>query len=56
MTREEAEAFEAMPAFAAILAMRDWDDKAKVSFPVHRGHQITITCETNRVRILKIGN
>ena len=30
MTREEAEAFEALPAFSAILAMRDWDDKAKV--------------------------
>ena len=35
MTREEAEAFEALPAFAAILAMRDWDDKAKVSFLGH---------------------
>ena len=33
MTKEEAEAFEALPSFAALLAMRDWDDKAKV------GHQ-----------------
>ena len=30
MTKEEAEAFEALPSFAALLAMRDWDDKAKV--------------------------
>ena len=30
MTKDEAEAFEALPAFSAILAMRDWDDKAKV--------------------------
>jgi len=29
MTKEEAECFEALPAFSAILAMRDWDDKAK---------------------------
>ena len=32
MTKEEAESFEALPAFSAILAMRDWDDKAKVLF------------------------
>ena len=32
MTKEEAEGFEALPAFSAILAMRDWDDKAKVLF------------------------
>ena len=30
MTKEEADAFEALPSFAALLAMRDWDDKAKV--------------------------
>ena len=35
MTKEEAEVFEALPAFAAILAMRDWDDKAKVGLPDH---------------------
>ena len=39
MTKEEAEAFEALPAFAAILAMRDWDDKAKVGLPDHRQSQ-----------------
>ena len=39
MTKDEAEAFEALPAFAAILAMRDWDDKAKVGLPDHHQSQ-----------------
>ena len=41
MTKDEAEAFESLPAFAAILAMRDWDDKAKV-ITIHLFQKYTV--------------
>jgi len=52
MTEEEAEAFEALPDFEALVALRKWDDGAKdEEIPADDSSYYKELCRINNIKI-----